>query len=495
MWVALLAFLILQSCQGFSGSRPNLVVIFIDDTGWGDYSFNDPNRSDTPHMQRLSERGMILSDFHAAASVCTPSRAGLLTGRLGLRTGVTRNFSPYSKAGLPMNETTVAELLSGVGYATAATGKWHLGHRPPHSPVHRGFDAFLGLPMSHDYGCTDRPGYDITCPNVKNDVCRPPKPSLADGPRCHIGPNNPWNESIPLYLGDKIIEQPVDLTTLSDRYVDFAISFLKKATHEKKPFFLYMPFNHMHVPVGNHEPQFCNTSKDRGVYGDTMRQLDSSVGRLVAGLRDAGVENNTLILLTGDNGAPSDQCSYGGLNGPFQGKWLAKNFGGGGARVKLQLGKAAIGNRVSLCGQARSGKDPTLQPHCRHLISCRLWRPLLGLAYPRIASSMASTSLPFCWLELKVSTADTAREPSSILTRDVRAKLATWKPCGSASSNLNGELAANAPAAMGKLLLIVTTTARSSLTCIRILKSQLRFRPRILVIKGYWRRPGQLGSR
>ena len=131
-------------CQGLSGSRPNMVLIFIDDTGWGDYSFNDPNRTDTPNLQQLSEQGMTLTDFHAAASVCTPSRAGLLTGRLGVRTGVTRNFSPFSKYGLPMNETTVAEVLSRAGYATAATGKWHLGHRPPHSPLHRGFDAFLG---------------------------------------------------------------------------------------------------------------------------------------------------------------------------------------------------------------------------------------------------------------------------------------------------------------------------------------------------------------
>ena len=332
------------------GSQPNFILIFIDDTGWGDYSFNDPRRTDTPNLHKLATTGMVLTDFHAGASVCTPSRASLLTGRLGLRSGVVSNFGPFSKYGLPMNETTIAELLKSVGYATAMAGKWHLGHRPPHSPLHRGFDRFLGLPMSHDYGCTNHPGYDISCPHRLNDVCTPPQPDLADPSICHIGPNNPWNESVPLYDGDTIIEQPVDLTTLSDRYVDFAIDFIRNHTvvaatvnkdkeneNEKEkqtPFFVYLPFNHMHVPIGNHRPSFTNTSKDRGVYGDTLLQLDESIGRLVSSLDTFGVQNNTLIILTGDNGAPSDQCEYGGLNVPWNGTWLTNTYKGNGGTGK-----------------------------------------------------------------------------------------------------------------------------------------------------------------
>merc|ERR1719273_755837 len=181
---------------------------------------------------------MRFADFHVGASVCTPSRASLLTGRLGIRTGVRRNFSPYSKGGLPLNESTLAEILKPLGYHTCMTGKWHLGHHGLHHPIHRGFDHFFGLPMSHDYGCTDYPGPDIDCDQCNTpygtceDSCKS-NPATADGKKCHIGPNNPWNESIPLYLNDHIIEQPVDLRTLSDRYADYAISFISNVTQEK----------------------------------------------------------------------------------------------------------------------------------------------------------------------------------------------------------------------------------------------------------------------
>ena len=222
--------------------------------------------------------------------------------------------------------------------------------------------------MSHDYGCTNHVGYDISCPHRDQDVCHPTDPATADGSACHIGPNNPWKESVPLYHGDAIIEQPVELTTLSDRYAEFAVQFVRNATsmtttttttaaagdgiggggtgrgrataaaaaaaaaaakQKPSPFFIYMPFNHMHVPVGNHRPEFTNTS-DHGVYGDTLRQLDASLGTLFRGLAAAGVENDTVVLLTGDNGAPSDQCEFGGSNGPFQGRWLTATHGGGG---------------------------------------------------------------------------------------------------------------------------------------------------------------------
>ena len=323
--------------QRLHNSKPNFILIFIDDTGYGDYSFNDHNRTDTPHLQALAEQGLTFDDFHSGASVCTPSRAALLTGRLGLRTGVKSNFGPFSRYGLPLNETTIAELLKKVGYKTAAAGKWHLGHRSPHSPIHRGFDTFLGLPMSHDYGCTDHAGYDISCKHRFQDVCHPKNIDLADPSVCHIGPNNPWNESIPLYRDDTIVEQPVDLTTLSDRYVTFAIDFIQNVTslsQDEAPFFVYLPFNHMHVPIGNHRPSFTNTSIDRGVYGDTLRQLDASIGALMQALIDLQVENNTLIIVTGDNGAPSDQCEYGGLNSPFTGDWLSNTYKNGGGTGK-----------------------------------------------------------------------------------------------------------------------------------------------------------------
>eukprot|EP00946_MAST-07B_sp_MAST-7B-sp1_P000511 g511.t1 len=186
--------------------------------------------------------------------------------------------------------------------------------------------------MSHDYGCTMNPGYDKSCPHVDQDVCIPAQPDLSDPSTCHISPNNPWNESIPLYAGNKIIEQPVDLTTLSDRYADGAIRFIQEAIGLGQPFFVYMAWNHMHVPVGNYEPRFANTSTDRGVYGDTLRQLDASIGKIVDALDEmpSHVAKNTLILMLGDNGAPDDQCDYGGINSPFDGNWLRQTHGGGG---------------------------------------------------------------------------------------------------------------------------------------------------------------------
>ena len=127
------SFSMIASLLSLALAQPNFVLHFIDDTGFGDYGFN-VQTDDTPRLTAAARRGMVLGDFHAAASVCTPSRAGLLTGRLGLRTGVTHNFGPPSLHGLALNETTIAELLSANGYRTAMAGKWHLGHRPPHSP-------------------------------------------------------------------------------------------------------------------------------------------------------------------------------------------------------------------------------------------------------------------------------------------------------------------------------------------------------------------------
>ena len=104
-------------------------------------------------------------------------------------------------------------------------GKWHLGHTPPHGPPHRGFDSFMGTPLSHDYGCTNTGGGDIMCPHAEQDVCFPSEPSAADGPTCHIGPNNPWGVAVPFLHNDTIVEQPADLDALADRYADFAADF------------------------------------------------------------------------------------------------------------------------------------------------------------------------------------------------------------------------------------------------------------------------------
>eukprot|EP00756_Hemistasia_phaeocysticola_P065095 Hpha_TRINITY_DN8294_c0_g1::TRINITY_DN8294_c0_g1_i1::g.111927::m.111927/K12381/ARSG; arylsulfatase G len=310
-------------------SRPNFVILFVDDSGYADYGFNDPSVADTPHFDALAARGMRFTDWHSAASVCTPSRAGLLTGRFGLRTGTVSNFGPFSKAGLPLNETILSELLHGAGYATGMAGKWHLGHHGEHHPSRRGFERFTGTPMSHDYGCTDTPGNNIDCPQCStpygpcNDRCSSVD---ADGPQCHIGPNNPWNESIPVYLNETIWQQPANLSALSEHYASFAADFIRDAAAAGRPFFLYVATNHMHVPIAYNE-RWARLSK-RGPYGDATRELDHMVGNISDAVEQAGVWENTLLFMTTDNGAPDDQCEFGGSNGPYQGEWMKRNGGG-----------------------------------------------------------------------------------------------------------------------------------------------------------------------
>ncbi|XP_075375020.1 arylsulfatase G isoform X2 [Mycteria americana] len=145
--------------------RPNFIVILADDVGWGDLGANWAETKETPHLDELAAEGMRFVDFHSAASTCSPSRASLLTGRLGARNGVTHNFAITSVGGLPLNETTLAEVLREAGYSTGAIGKWHLGHHGRHHPSFRGFDYYFGIPYSHDMGCTDTPGYNLPpCP-------------------------------------------------------------------------------------------------------------------------------------------------------------------------------------------------------------------------------------------------------------------------------------------------------------------------------------------
>ncbi|XP_038013062.1 arylsulfatase G isoform X5 [Motacilla alba alba] len=145
--------------------QPNFIVILADDVGWGDLGANWAETKETPHLDQLAAEGTRFVDFHSAASTCSPSRASLLTGRLGVRNGVTHNFAISSLGGLPLNETTLAEVLREAGYTTGAIGKWHLGHHGHHHPNSRGFDYYFGIPYSHDMGCTDTPGYNLPpCP-------------------------------------------------------------------------------------------------------------------------------------------------------------------------------------------------------------------------------------------------------------------------------------------------------------------------------------------
>lgn len=324
-------------------AKPNFVILMGDDWGYGDLGANWPAAAGmTPHLDALAGEGVRFTDMHVGASVCSVSRAALLTGRLGVRTGVVQNFAITATHGLPRTELTIAELLKPAGYVTAAVGKWHLGTAPGYHPSYRGFDKYFGLPYSVDMGCTDVRWYDRG-PGARTGTCSAEQA---------LTPHQ-WRLPLPLYQSDAncsglvnvsercnsdIIEAPADFSTLSDRYAEFAAEFFSNASKSKLPFFLYVPFSHIHTPqfVAPRNAGRSGLSGNPGHFYDTLLELDETVGQIMASLKAAGVDDNTLVLVTGDNGPWEIKCDLTGSVGPFEGLWQ-KNEGGGGSSAKTTL--------------------------------------------------------------------------------------------------------------------------------------------------------------
>jgi arylsulfatase A len=254
-----------MAAQG--GRPPNVVVIFADDLGYGDVGCQG-SKIRTPAIDGLARDGMRFTHGITANPVCSPSRAGLLTGRYPTRCGVPNVFFPRDEKGMNLDEQTLAELLKGRGYRTACVGKWHLGHHKPWLPTSRGFDRYFGIPYSNDM-----------------------KPA--------------W-----LMRDTEVIEETAEQTTLTRRYTEEAVKFIGEAGRD--PFFLYMPHTFPHIPLYA-SPEFRGKSR-HGIYGDVVEELDWSVGQVLGALRKAGVERNTLVLFSSDNG-PWYQGSSGGLRG------------------------------------------------------------------------------------------------------------------------------------------------------------------------------------
>jgi arylsulfatase A len=279
--------------SGDDSATPNIVVIFCDDLGYGDLGcFGHPTIR-TPELDRMAREGMKLTQFYSAAPVCTPSRAALLTGRLPVRTGMCsdtrRVLFPDSGGGLPASEITLAEALSERGYATACVGKWHLGHLPQFLPTSHGFDSYFGIPYSNDM---DR-------------IAEAPKGRAAFWePRSEY-----WN--VPLLADCHEVERPADQTTLTRRYTEAAVEFIE--AHRETPFFLYLPHSMPHVPLFRSDA-FENTSP-RGLYGDVIEEIDWSVGRILETLRTQGLDKNTVVWFTSDNGPWLTFGDHGGSAG------------------------------------------------------------------------------------------------------------------------------------------------------------------------------------
>jgi arylsulfatase A-like enzyme len=249
-----------------SGTRPNFVVFLTDDQGYGDLSsFGHPTIR-TVNIDRMAAEGIRLTSFYAAPS-CTPSRVQFLTGRYAFRSGLVVPYGPNAPNGIGPDEVTLADALKGAGYRTAMVGKWHLGDfasEPKFNPLRHGFDEFYGLPYSHDYRV----------------------PFVGPGP------------GVPLFRGLQEIERPVVANTLTKRYTEEALNFIRRSHGE--PFFLYIAYNMPHLPAGA-SASFEHRST-AGRYGDAIEEIDWSVGQVQAALKAAGLDRNTVSVFFSDNG-------------------------------------------------------------------------------------------------------------------------------------------------------------------------------------------------
>jgi arylsulfatase A len=284
-----------------SGARraPNLILIYADDLGYGDLGCYG-GRIRTPHLDRLAKEGMRFTQCLSANPVCSPSRAALLTGRYPTRVKIPRVLFPRDREGLPEDETTIAAMLKPQGYRTHCVGKWHLGHHPEHLPTSRGFDGYFGIPYSNDMD---------------------PPVLLRSGKG-----------------GVEIVEQRAAMDRLAGRYAEEAVKFIDSA--KDSPFFLYFPHTFPHIPLGA-SARFRGKSA-QGLYGDVVEELDWGVGQVWEAVKRHGLDRDTLIVFSSDNGP-----WYQGSPGPLRGRKGATLEGGVRVPLIARMPGTVAANRVS----------------------------------------------------------------------------------------------------------------------------------------------------
>lgn len=298
--VSLLSVLMACSRTDESSSHsnlPNIIFVFADNLGYGDIEPFGATTIKTPHLNRMAAEGRKFTHFSVTAGVCTPSRASAMTGSYAQRVGMHWNdrddhvLRPISPYGLHPDEITVAEVLKEQGYATACIGKWHLGDQPEFLPTRQGFDYYLGIPYSDDM------------------VARTWEPDGSVWP------------PLPLMENEKVIEAPVDRDSLTKRYTERALEFIE--SNKDQPFFLYMP---QAMPGSTRSPYASESFKGKsedGPWGDSVEELDWSLGQVLDKLVELGIDDNTLVLWTSDNGSPMlrrEEDPYRGTNAPLFGR-------------------------------------------------------------------------------------------------------------------------------------------------------------------------------
>lgn len=286
MWIgmnALAAWLFWSQLVGFAADRPkqpNVVIIVADDLGYGDLGCYGSRTIRTPHLDRMAAEGTRFTDFYVAQSVCSASRAAILTGCYPNRIGILGALNHQAKHGINVEETTLAEVVKQRSYATGIFGKWHLGHLPQFLPTRHGFDEFFGLPYSNDMG---------------------PKPGATSNP------------PVPLISGEKILPLS-DMNRMTSEQTDRALAFIR--ANSQRPFFLYVPFTMPHVPLGASE-RFRGKSA-AGLIGDVIEEIDHSVGQILTTLAQLGLDEKTVVLFTSDNGPWLSYGNHAGSAGSLR---------------------------------------------------------------------------------------------------------------------------------------------------------------------------------
>ncbi len=294
---------ILLAGKGFLGTSeatghrsPNVVLFYTDDQGWADVGVQGAEDFQTPNLDRLAEEGVRFTDFYVAQPVCSASRAALLTGCYPNRIGISGALGPGARHGLHPGETTLAEMFKSQGYATAIFGKWHLGHLKPFLPLQHGFDEFYGIPYSNDMW--------------------PRHPDLAKF-ATETEKRKRGYPDLPLFEGNEIalpVVEPADQAKFTTGITNRGVDFIRR--NSDTPFFLYMPHPMPHVPLFVSESSEGRTP--RGLYGDVISEIDDSVGRILAVLKELDIDNQTLVIFASDNGPWLSYGSHGGSALPLR---------------------------------------------------------------------------------------------------------------------------------------------------------------------------------
>lgn len=328
-----------QAGNVMKASTPNIIIILMDDMGYGDIGRNGANQYDTPNLNRLASQGMQFTWYYCPQAVSSASRAGLLTGCYPNRVGFAGALMPWSKTGINPDETTIAELLKSRGYHCGIIGKWHLGHQREFLPLQHGFDEYYGLPYSNDMWPVDFDGVPFRIKDSASAKMKYPP--------------------LPLFEGNEKVGEVTDFAgqnMLTTEYTKRAVRFIEN--HKNEPFFLYLPHSMVHVPLGASE-KFRGKSK-QGFFGDVMMEVDWSIGEVMKALENNNLDRNTLVIFTSDNGPWLNFGNHAGTTGGLrEGKGSTWE---GGQRVPCIMRWTGVIPAGEICNRLASSIDilPTL---------------------------------------------------------------------------------------------------------------------------------------